>query len=418
MKKYLSICFTILFCLKSLSASPAAINFSNLPKNEKFNELFLAFGNAYQYIRYPDFQNKDSKKTELEAAKNLYEYIKNQKKTNYDEELLKLLSMRCLYNYDEISSSEVEKVFLKIDKKYSNNAEHHWIYGNFLVTQSRIIAGNDELEKYLDMKKNMIGVFFLEDYAYSQLLCAMPLHAYYALTNGGNIPEEAVENQTLLKLIKNSIKESSSDENYTSNQVWKVTQEKEGWSYVNSTMLGISFPVKSKWNLKLEPFAKDHPAFCIVSPKDFKLNEKPIGISIMLMIYPESIYSESIKHKLLDGFPIIKEEKVEISKKEFIKYTYEDLSKYQDARNGSRGYFYVGKIVPGKYSGLKCEHKVDYSKIPSENTDGQIKYYATALAQKRLNEPVEIFILVDSCNALITETDKLLDEIFSDTVFE
>ncbi len=408
----------MLLCLHNLLSSPAAINFSNLPKDEKFKELFLAFGNAYQYIRYPDFQNKDSKKPALAAAENLYEYLQKQKRPSYDEELLKLLSMRCLYNYDEISSSEVEKAFFQLDKKYSNNAEHHWIYGNFLVTQGRTITGNDELEKYLDMKKNMIGSFFLEDYAYSQFLCAMPLHAYYTLTNGRNIPEEAIQNQSLLNLIKNSVKESLSDENYTSDQVWKVSQENEGWCYADSTMLGISFPVKERWGLKLEPFANNHPAFCIAAPKDFILNDKPIGISIMLMIYPESIYSENIKHKLLGGFPIIKEEKVEISKKEFIKYTYEDLSKYQDARKGSRGYFFTGKIIPGKYSGLRCEHKVDYSKVNSEKSSGQMKYYATAPSYKRLNEPVEIFILVDSCNALIKETDDLLDEIFSNTVFE
>ena len=37
---------------------------------------------------------------------------------------------------------------------------------------------------------------------------------------------------------------------------------------------------------------------------------------------------------------------------------------------------------------------------------------------KRLNEAVNILILVDSCNVIANETQQILDEIFSKTVFE
>ena len=418
MKKIVLICLLSIICLCMVFASPAAINFDNLPQDEDFKGLYLSFEMSYNSIRNLDFQHKDSKRAYLDAAKNLYEYLNKKKKTNYDEDLLKLLTMRCLYNFEEIPSAQVEKFYSKIDKKYSKNAGQHWIYGNFLVSQGKTSDGRKELEKYMKMKNNLISEFFIEDYAYSYLLSSMPLNAYYAITNGGNIPEEAILNQSLLNLIKNAVKESSADETYTYDQVWKISQVKDDSAFVYSTMLGISVPVKSQWGLRLEPFTKEHSAFCFLTPNDLTLNGSPISISIVLMIYPESLYSESIKQKTLNSLPITKKEKTEINGKEFEKYTFEDSSKYQDARNGLLGYFYAAKILPEKLSGVKCEHEVDFSKVKSEGEAGQPKYFAIAPAQKRLNEPVEVLIVVDSCNALKDETIKLLDDFFSKAVFE
>lgn len=418
MKKSISICLLAAVCLFMLFASPAAINFENLPQDEDFKGLYLAFEMSYDSIRTLDFQHKDSKTAYLDAAENLYGYLNKKKKTNYDEDLLKLLTMRCLYNFDKIPSAQVENFYSKIDKKYSKNAGHHWIYGNFLISQGKTSAGRDELEKYLKMKDYQVSNFFIEDYAYSYLLSSMPLNAYYAITNGGNIPEEAVLNQSLLKMIKSSIKESSADETYSSEQVWRISQGKDGGAFVYSTMLGISIPVKTNWNLRLEPFAKEHAGFCILTPNGLSLEGKPASISIVLMVYPESLYSEDKKQNTLKSLPITKKETAEISGREFEKYTFEDSSKYQDARNGALGYFYAAKITPEKLSGVKCEHEVDFSKVKSEGGAGQPKYFAIAPAQKRLNEPVEVLIIVDSCNALKDETIKLLDDFFSKAVFE
>ncbi|MBO7486281.1 MAG: hypothetical protein J6T84_09515 [Spirochaetaceae bacterium] len=418
MNKIVIILLISLISITQLIASPAAITFDNLPKDKNFEKLFLAFGNAYNYIKNSDLQDKNSKKDDLAAAKNLYEYLNKKKKTNYDEDLLKLLVMRCLYNYDEISSTKVEEVFSTINKKYSKNAEHHWIYGNYLISQGKTTFGKEELEKYMKMKNYQINNFFIEDYAYSYLLCSMSLNAYYAITNGGNIPEEDVANQNLLNFIKGTIKKSSADGIYTSEQVWRVSQGKDDNAFVYSTMLGISIPSKPGWGLRLEPFTKEHAGLCLLSPNDFTLEGKPVTISISLIVYPESLYSEGIKQRMLNSLPIVKKETTKISGKEFEKYTFEDSSKYQDARNGALGYFYAAKIIPKKFSGVKCEHEIDFSNVKSEDKTGQVRYFAINPTQNRLDEPIEVFIIVDSCNALKDETINLLDDFFSKAVFE
>ena len=424
MKKILFVITLLIGSLAKIAASPAAINFDNLPKNDKFQSLLLDFGNAYEAIKFPYVQSKalnvqaPSRATELEAAKKLYEFLEKQKKSNYDMEVLKLLTMRCLYNFDELNSSKMEKEFSRINKKYSKNAEHHWVYGNFLVTAGKPVDGMKELEKYLDMKNGMIGSFFIYDYAYAQFLSNMPLSAYYTITNGGSIPEKEIDNVQLLNLIKNLIKESSSSETYTKEQVWKVSQKKDEWNYVYSTMLGISIPCKDNWGLKLQPFTSKTPAVCILNPNDFSVAGNKVGISVLLLAYPESLYDDSVKQNYVNMFNTKGRSIVKISDNDFEKYEIEDLSRYNDVRKGARCYLYISKIQPNKYAGAMCEHSFDFSSIKKDNHSNEPSYFKFEPAQNRLNEPVNIIILVDSCNALAEETDKLLEDMFKRSVFK
>ena len=264
MKKFLILIVFVFFCLFSVIANPAAINFDNLPKDKKFEALFLDFGNAYYAIKYPDIGHKDSKKDTLKAADSLYKYLKKKKNLNYDECLVKLLAGRCLYNYDEVEFADVESDFNSLEKEFPENAEHHWIYGNLLATTGKTLDAKNELETYMEMKDYYINGFFIEDYAYAQNMCDMPFNAYYSITNGGTIPEESIRNQELLQLIKNHIKESSSKEKYEAKQVWRLSQEEEGYYYLYSTMLGVSFPIKGSWILNYKEFNEESPAMVML----------------------------------------------------------------------------------------------------------------------------------------------------------
>ena len=204
-KVFIVICLLLVIIYGNVLASPAALNFDNLPEGDAtFEELFLAFGNAFNAISYCDIQNKAEKLDELETAKNLLAYLDNKAQNqplNYDEEILSLLVMRCLYNFDEMPSLKIENLFLSLNEKYPDKAEHHWIYGNFVASMGNAIKAKTELETYMKMKNYYINHFFISDYSYVQYLCGMPLNAYYTITNGGNIPENEVNDQQKLFLI-------------------------------------------------------------------------------------------------------------------------------------------------------------------------------------------------------------------------
>ena len=146
MKRFFIVLTIVFYEVFTLMASPAALNYDNLPKDKKFEALFTDFGNAYYVVKYPDIEHKNSKVDALKATKALYSYLKKVKNPNYDERLLKLLTGRCLYNFDEVKFSDVENDFNSLEKDFPENAEHHWIYGNLLATTGRTLDAKKELE--------------------------------------------------------------------------------------------------------------------------------------------------------------------------------------------------------------------------------------------------------------------------------
>lgn len=421
-KVFIVICFLLVIIYGNVLASPAALNFDNLEGDTTFEELILAFGNAFNAISYCDIQNKTEKLDELETAKNLLAYLDNKAQNqplNYDEEILSLLVMRCLYNFDEMPSLKIENLFLSLNEKYPDKAEHHWIYGNFVASMGNAIKAKTELETYMKMKNYYINHFFISDYSYVQYLCGMPLNAYYTITNGGNIPENEVNDQQKLFLIKNTIKEPSLENQYSANEVWRFSGKEDDFYYLYSTMLGISFPVKGDWNVQTSGLDDNKAIISMISISDFQLNGSPLGISLLIMAYPESIYSETVKEKLLSGFPIINTENIKIDNKEFTKYTYENLEQYNDARNGARGYIFTGKIDLQGFDGARVEHEIDlYSLIQNRENKSNPTYYAFPPTYKRIDEPMNYIILVDSCNVIAEETQDLINELFEKVRFD
>ena len=422
-KVFIVICLLLVIIYGNVLASPAALNFDNLPEGDAtFEELFLAFGNAFNAISYCDIQNKAEKLDELETAKNLLAYLDNKAQNqplNYDEEILSLLVMRCLYNFDEMPSEKIENLFLSLNEKYPDKAEHHWIYGNFVASMGNAIKAKTELETYMKMKNYYINHFFISDYSYVQYLCGMPLNAYYTITNGGNIPENEVNDQQKLFLIKNTIKEPSLENQYSANEVWRFSGKEDDFYYLYSTMLGISFPVKEDWNVQTGGLDDNKAIISMISISDFQLNGNPLGISLLIMAYPESIYSENVKEKLLSGFPIINTENIKIDNKEFTEYTYENLEQYNDARNGARGYIFTGKIDLQGFDGARVEHEIDlYSLIQNRENKSNPTYYAFPPTYKRIDEPMNYIILVDSCNVIAEETQDLINELFEKVRFD
>lgn len=418
MKKIVLIVALSTLALVQAFTSPAAVDFSRLPKDEKFSAYMMDFVNkSYYQIRNPS-QNKEDKSSQIKATEEFYNYLNSAGNVDYNQRVLKLLLMRCLYNYDVLSSSKIQEEFDYLEKNFSDNAEHHWVYGNFLLSTGKNVAGRNELEKYMQMKNYNVNRFLIEDYAQAQMYCGRHISALYAITNGGRIPEENVENQNFLGMLKQNIEETSVENTYEQKEFWKVSQEqKDGYRYVYSTMLGISLPCKGTWNLNLGPYTPGKPVFCRLGPNDFTIDGNSIGINMLVFAYPETIYNDSIKQGYIKDLPVINKEEVKIDGKVFEKYTFQDLTKYNDIRKGSKGYLYFGKIVPDQFSGARCEQDIDFEQM---NIPGGPKpsFYKITPSKKRFAEPLHIIILVDSCVALEKQTADLVEEILSKSVFE
>ena len=246
-----------------------------------------------------------------------------------------------------------------------------------------------------------------------------PLNALYKITNGGNFLEENILNHQLLRLIKDSILESSSSKTYKPEQVWRVSgSQEDGYHYVFSTMLGISIPVEGDWEIETIPFSSSSPALFMFTQDSFKVKGKKASVSVVVLAITDSLYKDSIKKDNLAKYPIIKTEIQKIDKIDFEKYTYDNPNAYKDERKGAHGYWYYAKVSPGQYSGARCEHIYDFSEVKSDTDFRRPVFTQIVPAQNRLQKTVHVIIFVDSCNSLAGETDKLLEKIFKRSVFE
>lgn len=422
MKKKVLVFFLCLGTISGfLAASPAAINFDNLPKDKSFEQYFVGFLNEYDTLRYPVIKKDDGNLPNIETAQVLYKTLRKIKKPNYDESLLKFLVARCLYNYDKVDSSEVESQYADLEKNHPEKAEHHWIYANYLQTTIENVKALDQFETYMKMKNYSISTFFIEDYAYSNFSSGKPLSAYYALTNGGTIQEKDVRNSSLYNIIKKSILESSSSEIYENDQVWRLTSNTDDSNYIYSTMLGISLPIKNEWNVKYQAFDSKRPALVVLNPREMELEGEKIGISVLVMAFPKKIFTHDIEAMYAKMVPVINKETKTIKNNEFSVYTFEDKTKYQDKRNGSLGYIYCTTVTPKVFSGDRCEHTIDFRFLGDNQSDGEkneARYFHMKEAYKRLDEPITVLIFVDSCNALAKETEAWLTDFIQKSIFE
>jgi len=418
MKKIYALILIVSIAVSGVFSNPYAIDYSKLPQDEECMQLVDDFLSSYNYICQYSFDHLEDYKNYFLTAETLYNYLCKIKKPNYDEELLKLLTLRCIYNSDQVQFKDVEKLFKKINKKYSKNAEHHWIYGNFLVTCGRAESGQEELNTYLKMKDYYVSQYWMSDYAYSLTISFQYLKAYYALTNGGQIDEADVD-PWILRIIKENIEESSLDKEYTNEQVWRLSGEKDGYYYLYSTALGVSFPVKGSWEISLQPISKEKPAFANITVDDFKIKNNPVNITVLLLFVPQSVdYNFSEEVIAFNSSSTRVEEDLVLANQNFKKITYENPDIYNDDRKGFRSFLYVADIVPEKFSGAKCEHPFYPAAKKSQSSNDSVVYYSFPHTLTRLNEPVRVYVLVDSCAALSKETDKLMEDLFAHAVFK
>ena len=401
----------------SLSASPGAINFNNIPQTEELTEKIYTFmTTCYGYLRYWTNQTYDEK---AQLAQELLDDLNAIKKPNVDVQLLKLMVMRCLYNQDKCTPEEMEQMYNSIVKKFPKSAEVHWVYGNYLTTTTHSVQALEEMDKYYEMRDGYVSLYFMEDYAVTNMACDKKLQAMVSILTFASVMGKDPEEYEVYRKLKNQIIESSVTESYTAEQTWTkklVKQEGDVSHYkFESSMLGASIPVQGQWGLKYSGYQDNQIAYIVLTPDSYKVKDKNVGFSVIIFITPKV----SSVMDTLDNAKIQKIEKKEYNGVNWTVYTYEDKSRYQDFRKGVKGYIYEATIEPTMYSGFRCETPLNLNLMLSQNDgDNQVNYYKTKPAYTRLPAKLQVEIFVESCNAIDKETKKFLDQFMSEAIFE
>ncbi|MCQ2593068.1 MAG: hypothetical protein MJ188_09835 [Treponema sp.] len=406
---------TLLF--SGLFASTWAINGSCLPSNdEKFAEYSNQFLYYFNEIRswHPNILPEASVATE-----NLHTYLTTLKNPNYDTQLLQLLTMRCLYNVDKVSANQITDFVNKLNAEFPDRAEHHWIYANFWTTTTHSSDAIDEYNKYLELTDGLVNTEFLQNYAYANMLAGKKLTAIHAIKAAANFGGYNLEDDPLYKNLNENIISYEPGTNLPKEKLWKMTYaNEEGKYFFDSTLIGISMKVNGTWNINFSGLENNSPATVLIHPDAFKYKNNDISLSLLLIAYPQTITPANWMENTLSKFKIIKKETKSIKDNDFTVYTYEDLDKYNDFRKGSRGYIYSATILPTENSGTRCEHIIDLSKIRNKDDAQKMQYYQMAETYSRIPEPINIMILVDSCNAISNETQQWINDFMNNAIFE
>lgn len=399
MKKLCLFLMLISISIGSIFASPAAIDLNEaVGQDENLKNLMVDFLDVFDSISYPDVSpNPKPKDEELTKAKALYDALKKIKKPNCDQELTELLVLRCLYNYDKVGSKDVVKKYEAIVKKYKDNAGVHWIYANFLSYCGKGMEAVEQYEQYLDMTEGHVSGYFLEDYAYGQLMAGMPLNAYYTITNGYSIQDKKVENQALLKLIKDNIKASKSSKVYEVNEVWVKSETIKGKYYIYSTMLGMAIPQKEDYKYgKFRAFDKEEGAIISFGPSDAKVKGKNPNFAYIVYVYPQKLYKTDQVEEGLPSFDVYDTKELKIKDLDFKVYSFNS--------DGKKGYFYSCKSKPEKTSGAQAERGYSLANMDTKDSDGNAVYTSPA-SYERLEDTLSIAIIVFVNNTKLKATD-------------
>ena len=71
------------------------------------------------------------------------------------------------------------------------------------------------------------------------------------------------------------------------------------------------------------------------------------------------------------------------------------------------------------FDGARVEHEIDlYSLVQNRENKSNPTYYAFPPTYKRIDEPMNYIILVDSCNVIAEETQDLINELFEKVRFD
>lgn len=398
----------------SAFGSPYAINFENISQSETLMEKLYAFADVWDSIRawspekYPEA---------CEKGKNLLSELNAIKKPTVDDQLLKLFTMRCLYNQDECSAEEIEKLYKTITKKNPSCAEVHWIYGNYLSSTYKTTEGLTEMEKYIEMRDSYINIMFLEDFAYSNLICGRHLNANYCFEQLAGFLNTKPTDFFYYYAVEQLVEKSSPKKTYTEEMVWNIVpvykDGKESHVRLNSTLVGMSLPVDSQWEIQTSDYSEKKSAIAFLRSNAYKVKGEDVTFCTVVIASLDDATPESIKADL----NIIKTEEKEYNGVKWTVYTYEDKNKYNDVRKGAKGYLYTATISPKENSGLKCETPINLEML-NKQKDQSPTYYLQKKVYTRLEAPITYSILVDSCNALSKETQKFIDDFMDRAIFE
>ncbi len=413
----------LIFLLVAVCAAPmyenlSAIVFSNLPQTPIFQEKLEDFLAYSIYINHysPEWGYPVSKEDLATKALAFEAEIDKQTNRTYDLELLQLIVLRYMYNIDvENCSQKIEAKVSVLKAQYPNDYRTSWIYGNYLSSSAQIIKGVDEFIHVINRIDDMrlLHPAFLEDYSYSCLFSSMFKNGFRAMETAAELRDVNVSDYRLYNTFKDMLQQPETNKNYADKETWVIRPQGDHFRLL-SRILGTSIYLEREWNLKFTGI-DNKQSFVLLSPPNFLSSKgKAIGITVLFQLSIADITYDTFSENIKKTISVVNEEVKIINGIRFKVFTFENPSIYTD-RGGGRGYYLTAEIQPSEFS--NCSIEFPYL-VTSNEAETGLSYYPLGQDFDRIDHPVFVAILLDTCNEIFTESSIFFWELLNETIFE
>jgi hypothetical protein len=393
---------------------------NKLPNNEAFNANMAMLSDISQFTTYYSFEwnypvDKSNLIDFLEAFHK--DIVRINTKNDYELNLLNAVLMTYLYNLDEIDYYEEIVITLeKMKIDFPNEFRTYWLYGNFMISAAKPLIGYNQYKLILNLYSDNLNSYtidFLYDYAYACIMVQMPNSAmkiYELAAKNGGTP---LASNRFYKSIEKGFKDAIIGNIYADKDVWEIIKSNDIY-YLRSRMFGSLFPLMETWAVRMTGLNNNNKSFCAINPDQLiSKNNNSIGITILIEFdLNNQPYDDFLKEKH-NIYPVVEQTKKTIGNHKYDIIIYEDKTKYRNM-GGARGYYIATCVEYKNKSNSSIEIPIEFN---NTSKDG-LNYYPLMNYFNRINQSINIGILLDSSNEIFNEASDFIFEYLEDIIIE
>jgi len=391
------------------------VDTSKLPDDEAFNINMETLLSINDYVNHysPEWRYPVDKGQLITFLTEFHDDIKNN--NDYEVKLLDVVIMSYLYNLDQNEYYSVinEKVS-RMKQDRPGDYRSYWFLGNFLVSAAKAMDGYNEfvqIQTRFNKRPEEYSAYFINDLALACLMVQMYENALYYFDLAAGMSGSPAAN-TVHANLRNSFRDASAGNEYPRNSVWQVMKSNDRF-YLLSRMLGSLIPINPSWDMRVMGL-NDRKSLLIITPERLtSANNRAIGITILIEYNLTGVSYENYLRDNISRYPVVSREKRTINNHEYDVLVYEDKTKYTNM-GGARGYIILTQLRFNNQNNTSIE-------LPFEmNTSGGsgVNYYSLNNIFHRINQNINICIMVDSSNEIFNEASNYIFNLLNRMVLE
>ncbi|WP_169311847.1 tetratricopeptide repeat protein [Gracilinema caldarium] len=400
----------------AFSEDLSLISIKELPTDTEFTKDFTTLQALSGYVDHYEFQwdyplSKETiEKQLLIIAAHIDERI-SQHRSNPELWVLKVIILKYLYNLDSPGvAKQLEAVISEATHDFPMDIRFSWLYGDFLSSAGRSLEAISQFRKIITEKASaqLLPGAFWEDYGKACYLALMPKNAITAFQKAADLYNIPLSSYKIASTAIEQLKKPDINGTFSDTDVWNIIKSGESY-YLMSRLFGMRLPIQGTWNVKHFGVNNRTSAAILAPPQIKSKTGKEIGINIVVLINFNDINQETfIKPYLSKGTKQISVQNTPIP---ITRYEWIDKETYAHM-GGAHGYMTFLTLPASPESGLQLE-------IPQIFVSGSEKsFYKPNEIYDRMDHPVHIGIILDSCEEVYEESKAIYDAILSGAIFD